>query len=249
MEIQRLGGAIGRFKRKDKDNMLDTETGEIIEINHSKNRSEEIQGIRRSIRNLRMIINANFLGEMNELFLTLTYVENMRDIKKLYEDFKNFMKRLRYKYKDNKFEYIAVPEPQLRGAWHLHILLKAINKQYLYISNDEIAELWRNGFTKTQRLENIDNIGAYLSAYLTDLIDEETGTATKGARLYLYPAGMNLYRCSKGIKKPDIIQGNIGIQEEYKVYEKEFNITRDDEIVNKVVIKQYNKKRPNNIIS
>lgn len=223
--------------------MIDIKTGQMVGVNHSKNRGEQMQSLRRSIRKLRMIINANFYGELNELFITLTYAENMQDIKRLYRDYVLFYQKLKRRYKGYGFEYIAVPEPQLRGAWHMHVLLKSMNKEYLYIPNDEVAELWGHGFTKTQRLENVDNVGAYVSAYLTDLYDEDTGTSTKGARLYLYPAGMNLYRCSRGIKRPHIIKGDMGLDEKHKVYEREIEIKRDNEVINRVTIKQYNFKR------
>lgn len=244
VELQTLGGVIGRYRRLDKDKMVDIESGEVIDINHAKTRAEQTESLRRSIRNLRMIINANFFGQHNELFITLTYAENMQDIKRLYNDFRLFMMRLKWKYKDYKFEYITVPEPQLRGAWHLHVLLKVINKDYLYIPNDEVvAKLWGHGFTKTRRLENVDNVGAYVSSYLTNIFDEDTGVKTKGARLHLYPSGMNLYRCSRGIKKPEVVEGNLGLDNKYKVYEKQFDITVNDEVVNIVTIKQYNMKR------
>ena len=244
VSLEKLGGAIGRFRKIDKDNMLDEKTGEVIEVNHSNNRKEQLQSLRSSVRKLRMIINANFCGGKNELFLTLTYAENMQDVKRLYRDYEVFYKRLKRVYKDYKFEYIAIPEPQKRGAWHLHVLLKENDGKYLYIPNDEVVErLWGQGFTKVRRVDEVDNVGAYVSAYLTDIIDEETGKKCKGARLYLYPSGMNLYRCSRGIKKPKVVEGDLGLSEECKVYEKEFEVIRDDEIVNRVVIKQYNMKR------
>lgn len=95
-----------------------------------------------------------------------------------------------------------------------------------------MAEIWVHGFTKTQKLDNrIDNIGAYLSAHISDMEIEEADSLgieydiedikeikeikkidnqqlenpeyyIKGARLSLYPPKFNLYRTSKGIKKP-----------------------------------------------
>ena len=64
----------------------------------------------------------------------------------------------------------------IKGAWHIHLLLKAMNVKHLYIPNDEIiAKLWGHGHTKTKRLNDVDNIGAYLSAYLTNLEDGGKG--------------------------------------------------------------------------
>ena len=238
VELERVNGCVKRYRKLSKNEMMDIITGEIIEVENSKSRDEQLGSLRRTIRRLRMIINANFYGDPNELFITLTYRENMTDVKRLYRDFEKFYKRLRRRYKEYKFEYINAIEPQLRGAWHIHLLLKAMNVKYLHIPNEEIAKLWGYGFTKTKRIESVDNIGAYLSAYLTNI---EGGG--KGARLYLYPSGVNIYRTSRGIKKPYIIKGEIGLDEKHKVYEREFEIKDNDEVVNRVTIKQYNFKR------
>ena len=66
------------------------------------------------------------------------------------------------------------------------------------------------------RNDDVDNVGAYLSAYLTNAIvdadDEDEDTVEvdgvkkaviKGGRLHMYPTGMKIYRCSKGLKKPE----------------------------------------------
>jgi len=238
VELEKINGCVERYRKLSKNEMIDTTTGEIIEVENSKSRDEQLGSLERTIRRLRMIINANFFGEPNELFITLTYRENMIDVKRLYSDFKRFYMRLKRRYKGYKFEYVNAIEPQLRGAWHIHLLLKAMNVKYLYIPNEEIAKLWGYGFTKTKRIESVDNIGAYLSAYLTNLED-----GGKGARLYLYPSGVNIYRTSRGIKKPHIIKGDMGLDEKYKVYERDFEIKDGDDVVNRVTIKQYNFRR------
>jgi len=71
--------------------------------------------------------------------------------------------------------------------------------------NKIIEECWKKGFTKTKRLKNSDKVGNYVIAYLTNLeIDDNHNSKkyVKGARLYLYPKGVRIYRCSRGIKKP-----------------------------------------------
>ena len=63
------------------------------------------------------MINNNFTGKPNELFVTLTYAKNMTDTKRLYTDMNKFIKRLKYKYKESSdIDYLAVVEPQGRGA-------------------------------------------------------------------------------------------------------------------------------------
>lgn len=187
------------IKKLNKEEYVLLSTGEIFKCNHIDNRSQNINTVRQSVANLRNLINNNFIGGKNELWITLTFGENkVYNPNELCRYFQTFMQRLRYNFKDLKLDYIYVPEPHEKGDWHIHLLLKA-NKE-LYIKNSKLNEIWGNGFVKVNRLQDVDNIGAYVSAYLTNIKEgEET---KKGARLYLYPAGHQLYRCSKGILKP-----------------------------------------------
>lgn len=217
-------GGLDNVVRLNKDEYMLRDTGEIKEYKKSENRGQNIASLKKTFKKIRDLINNNFVGAPNELHVVLTYAENMRDSKKLYEDFKNFMKRFKYRFKHD-MDYISVVEPQGRGAWHIHLLLRFNDLERVYIPNEKIAGIWRHGFTKTKSLENIDNIGAYLSAYLGDVelseealkemamnrrteikeveVDGKKKKFIKGGRLYLYPPGMNIYRKSKGIKFPD----------------------------------------------
>lgn len=187
------------IKKLNKEEYVLLSTGEVFKCKHIDNRSQNVNTVRQSVANLRNLINANFVGGNNELWITLTFGD-----KKIYNPselcpiFHSFIKRLRYYFKNTKLDYIYVPEPHEKGDWHIHLLLKADKE--LYIKNSKLNEIWSNGFVKVNRLKDVDNIGAYVSAYLTNIKDgEET---KKGARLYFYPAGHQLYRCSKGIIKP-----------------------------------------------
>ena len=79
-----------------------------------------------------------------------------------------------------------------------------------YIDNNSVfAPMWGHGFTKIQGVpDDCDNLGAYLSAYLSDmaLADDDSSSTDKkyikGARLSLYPVGVNIFRHSRGIKQP-----------------------------------------------
>lgn len=211
-----------------KDEYLDIATGEIKEFEHMENRSQSENSLRQTFKKLRYLINNNFKGAKNELFVTLTYKENMKDVGMLYKDVEKFIKRLRYRFKDKtSIDYINVVEPQGRGAWHCHILFRFNDLDKVYIANSELRKVWGHGFVKIKSLEDVDNIGAYLSAYLTDIEapDEVTSDNVdvlfrvfnvehrdvkevdgkkyiKGGRIHMYPAGMNIYRCSRGIKPP-----------------------------------------------
>jgi hypothetical protein len=103
------------IKKLDKDTYVDLRTGEKKEFIHSENRQENNNSLRQTFKKLRYLINNNFVGNSNELHITLTYAENVTDPKQLYQDFKNFMKRLKYEYKNNSsLDYISVIEPQER---------------------------------------------------------------------------------------------------------------------------------------
>lgn len=248
--------------------------GEIHEYKLNENRSQNIAGIKKTQKHLRDLINNNFDGSANELFITLTYAENMQDDKKLYIDVKNYVKRLKYRYGD--VDYIAVIEPQQRGAWHVHALLRFNDRESIYINNDkEMQPLWGHGFTKVRSMKDIDNIGAYLSAYLADLvvsdenaseiftaiangerlecvdreIDGKAKKIVKGARLHMYPSGINMYRCSRGIKKPETTQMKYKeIKEKIGSREADFSKTidisdADGKRLNTITYENYNMKR------
>lgn len=187
------------IKKLNKEEYVLLSTGEVFNCEHIENRGQNINTVRQSVARLRNLINNNFTGGKNELWITLTFGKNkVYNANELYPIFHSFIKRLRNKFKEMVLDYIYVPEPHEKGDWHIHLLLKS-NKE-LYIKNSLLNQIWGNGFVKVNRLQDVDNIGAYVSAYLTNIKDgEET---KKGARLYLYPAGHQLYRCSKGILKP-----------------------------------------------
>lgn len=254
------------IKKLDDDNYLILSTGEIRKFKKTDDRLGSKNSFRQTFKKLRYLINNNFCGLNNELFVTLTYAENMQDTDKLYRDLDKFMKRLRYKYKDiSKIEYITVVEPQKRGAWHAHILIKFIDVEKIYVPNALISSVWGLGFVNVQSIAkmSIDNLGAYLTAYLTDLpigdipineIDKykkfkkvNDKYFVKGARLKLYPKGMNFYRKSMGINFPE--RFNIPYSDIKKyvgtaipTYSKRLDLNTND-FCNTIIYHHYNLKR------
>jgi RNAse (barnase) inhibitor barstar len=87
-------------------------TGEILQCNHIKNRSQSLFQIGQSLKRLRDYINTNVEEPLNCKWITLTYKDNMRDTKRLYKDFEKFIKRFKYNFKEYKIEYIVAMEPQ-----------------------------------------------------------------------------------------------------------------------------------------
>lgn len=208
-------------------------SGEIKDVVHHETRKDNKKGLYKTFANMRAIINTNVTDVSKVRWCTLTYAENMTDTKKLYMDFQQFNQRFQYYCKQqgySKPEYIVMMEPQGRGAWHAHLLYIWQDMKAPYIANDVFAKLWGHGFVRIKKLDNVDNVGAYLTAYLGDMelsevdwhkwneitrgatvkqvemIDENGEKVTKpilkGARLNLYPANFNMLRCSRGIKRP-----------------------------------------------
>ena len=147
------------------------DTGEVKDIVHHETRADQRQSLYRTFQNARAIINTNVVDVSKVRWCTLTYAENMTDPKRLYKDFFNFNKRFQYyceKHGHGKAEYIVMMEPQERGAWHCH-LLYIWDCKAPFIPNEEFAKLWGYGFVKIKKLDNVDNVGAYLTAYLGDM--------------------------------------------------------------------------------
>jgi hypothetical protein len=204
-------------------------SGEIKDVEHKVTRKDNKKGLYKTFANARAVINANVTDVSKVRWCTLTYAENMTDPKQLYSDFQKFNQRFQYYCKSqgyDKPEYIVMMEPQGRGAWHAHLLYIWQDQKAPYIPNNVFRDLWRHGFVRIKKLDNVDNVGAYLTAYLGDMeisemdvsravgrectIKETVGengekvkkAIVKGARLDLYPANFNMLRCSRGVKRP-----------------------------------------------
>jgi len=247
---------------------------EIFEMaprNDDKIGMRNIRSLRHIFRELGYLINTNFQQKdsQRQQFITLTYAENMQDDKQLYNDFKNFIKRLMRAYKQHEFAWIGVVEPQGRGAWHVHLLIKTLNCEKLELANWDIQPIWGHGITHTERLNSTDNVGAYFRAYLTNaelsdaqiselgLSDDDVreiptadGTGVKkivkGERLKHYPAYMKIYRHSRNITYPDkkfINQEEVEKQYPEVTYQSYREIEVDEGKILKILTEQRRKEK------
>lgn len=257
-----------KVQKLDADNYVLLETGEVKQFEHIENRSQDLNSVRASLGRLRDYLNTNVTDVTRCRWVTLTYAENMTDTKRLYSDFKKFNMRLRYLI--GHYEYIVAYEPQERGAWHMHMVMLFKGKAP-YISNEEMSDAWGFGFVTVKKLEQVDNVGAYLTAYLADMevseddydpfdsrlktvhYDDENGEPQtkryiKGARLCMYPSGFNLYSCSRGVKKPVITKMNAETAEK-KVsaatltFERTLKLSDDTGFVKAINYRYYNSIR------
>lgn len=154
-------------------------TGEIGTYNLSKTRRDNMNSMRQSFKRLSYLINANFSGANNELWITLTFKKDVYDHDEALNKFKKFIMRLRYYSKKRwggygHLEFVRAIEPHEKGDWHFHMLLKYSALKKVFIENEEFANIWKHGYVKIQRPEKTDNIGAYFTSYLTNLeVNEE----------------------------------------------------------------------------
>lgn len=132
-------------------------------------------------------------------FLTLTFAENVTDIKYCNREFYKFIKRLNrriYKTDKMKVKYLAIWERQKRGAIHYHVVLFSLP----YIKHSELEKLWGHGYIKINRVD-VDqrmNVGRYISKYFSKEVDEDS------------------YKKKKFFKSQNLIQP---IEERYPTFE------------------------------
>jgi hypothetical protein len=205
LEVTNSVGNPRPVKKISETHYLDA-AGNVQKYNLSDNRSANLTSLRRSMNNLSRLIEHNFSGKPNEIWVTLTYANNEQDLKRVYIDYKNFINDLR-KFVPDKYgnlEYIYAVEPQERGAWHVHALIKSERMCYLFIPQKDIERIWKRGFVSVRKVQPKDNIAAYLNAYLTNL-KKDSGNSKKiikEGRLHLYPRRTKFYRKSNGIALP-----------------------------------------------
>lgn len=179
-------------KQYEKLNTRGADQGKETEYGESQNyRENYLDTVRRRRETVRDLAIMNFdVGSAK--FITLTFRNNEKiDIRKPQEcnkEFKKFIQRLRRRYEG--FKYLAVIEFQDkndRGAVHYHMLI-----DLPYVPAKEIEQLWGLGFIKVNAIDKVDNLGAYISKYMTKDNADERLQCEKG------------YFCSKGLLRPKI---------------------------------------------
>lgn len=206
-------------------------------VNHNKVRQNEV----------RRLTCANF--DKLSTFVTLTFdnkkvQHDIHNVKECNYQFKKFIQKLkRYLIKEkypNELKYLAVIEFQDtndRRAVHYHVVFNLP-----FIPHKDLENLWAMGYVYIEKINHVDNVGAYLIKYMTkDSADE---------RLMGLPA----YLRSKNLIEPsEIILTNTESDrlssEYYKldtiisnntaIYEAEY----DTEFMGKCQYRQYNLDR------
>lgn len=198
----------------------------------------ELKNILRSRFEMQRLVKNN--EKIFKTFITLTFADNVEDIKIANKKFDIWRTKVKSLYKD--FAYVCVPEFQKRGAVHYHLLTNLDIKQSPLIiipQKDKInqydVKYWSYGFTSVFDMKDINVVG-YISKYMTKDIDNRLF----GHRRYLY---------SQNLKKPEIIEFDLSNLNDFKifceiftndfkiVYEKEYN----DFLNNDIIYKEFKK--------
>lgn len=165
----------------DYDNRRDKGEGEQVR-SHENYR----QTVKRRGELVRRLINSNFKAS-NSKFITLTFGRNegidVCNVKECNREYKKFIQRLKRRYEGVK--YVTVIEFQKRGAVHYHMIC-----DLPYVKKKELSGLWGLGFVKINKIEHVDNVGAYVSKYMTKELADERLRGLKG------------YNCSKNLDRP-----------------------------------------------
>lgn len=133
----------------------------------------------RAKRDVRRLINSNITPDSK--FITLTFADNVTDICTANYEYKKFRQRLET-YLGYKLQYVAVIEFQKRGAIHYHVLMFNVP----YIKNSVLGSIWKKGFVKINKIDDCDNVGAYVCKYMTKNDDDRL----KGQKMYFSSRGL-----------------------------------------------------------
>ncbi|APE75254.1 hypothetical protein [Spiroplasma citri] len=177
--------------------------------NTGENETKLLNSRVRSQRNCIQKAIHNFSGYKNMGFTTLTYAENMQDIKKANYQFNLFIKKIKYhfsKYKNNKYQnlkYLVAYEYQKRGAVHFHIIFSE------YIPNKIIRKYWSYGLNKNLPVETGTNefVSKYVAKYIVKAYSQEKSKN-------IYDLNTKAYRFSANCTNPVIKVGVIEMTKE-----------------------------------
>lgn len=236
-----------------RDELLDEQFRKI-----DRKKERRAQTLRDARNNCRRLAIANF--DTDSYFFTLTFKENINDIDYADNELKKFFKKLKYRYGD--YTYLAVREFQKRGAIHYHILMnidigldipewyrpkrkgkwldeksKKFNHEFIMPKELEIGAIWKHGYVDIEACKHIDNIGAYLTKYMSKEFDD---SRLKGKKAYLPSRGLEKPKIYKGTTLNEDIKSLLNI---FKQKKETYTNQYDCEYLGRIIYKEFNLKR------
>lgn len=163
----------------------------------------------RTLHNIRNLANAN--AHILTKFVTLTFTYNETDVDKANKYFKNFIKRLNFRFK-RKIKYMCIVEFQQRGAVHYHLIMdlpRIVARDLEYIWKHGDPFFWQDrskpgivfrpyaGSVKPKRYKKKINFGAYFAKH---------GTKAEQDNLFALIGKKKFFR-SRGLCEPVVSYG------------------------------------------
>lgn len=175
----------------------------IHEAQQDRKLSRREQTLRDARNTMRRLAVRNFKAK-NALFVTLTYGYHLTDIDTADKHFRDFVGALREE-SGQSFHYIAVREFTKAGRVHFHMLTDFRIDGDMNDSEEidlrrwerDIAKVWGKGFVDIKVTSHIDNVGAYLSKYMSKEIGSDYFFRNK-----------KYYLCSQGLLRPEVLKGD-----------------------------------------
>lgn len=215
----------------------------------------EYKNILRSKFEMQRLIKAN--EDIFKTFITLTFSENLGDVKKANNKFNRWTSNIKKIFKD--FAYVAVLEFQKRGAVHYHLLTNLDieqnpdiiipqyhfnEKQYKEMTEKQRrncfdVKYWPHGYSSVFSMKDINVVG-YLSKYMTKDIDNRLW----GHRRYFH--SLNLKKAVTNYIDSSNIQDFSKIIEVINDSEVVFTGTYFDINKNKIEFVEYKKRSVTN---
>lgn len=136
-------------------------------------------------------------------FLTLTFAENITDVKAANGEFTLFNKRLSYylyQEQKNVLKYVCIPEFQKRGAIHFHVLY--FNLPYVDIK--KISQIWGQGYAFIEGIKETQNIEDF-AKYVCKYMNKHNSKGEDNYQIYLDKEMLNQkrYFASRGLNRPE----------------------------------------------
>jgi hypothetical protein len=155
---------------------------------------DRVKNQRRSKWQFMRTVNCTF--SEGSKFITFTFADgvlkDVTDVREANSYWHKFIHRMQRKY--GHFEWAVVVEFQDkngRGAVHYHMIANLP-----YIPKEQLDELWRGGFVWIEKIDHVDNVGAYVVKYMAVDMDD--------VRL----CGLKAWRTSRNVKKPLVLRGD-----------------------------------------
>lgn len=177
-----------QITKLNKNQYIDNSTGELKEYHYSKYKT--LDNIKEQFKKIPRLIKGYFNGDNTERFITLTYSYIMNNPYLLPYDFKKFIRKINRRY--GKCRYIYIKEPNGKGSWHIHSIIKRLDEKPFNITDKTLRTLWGNGYAVSTEIPyNIYTLPHYFDVTRYD---------EKKSRIVYYPPYLNIYGCSKDVK-------------------------------------------------